>query len=169
MDYIEMEIANSFQGERLPTFPSPTHPVTIAQALSTIRPRSTHHNVDEVLARALGNPRFPRPPYDPNVLLRHTITTAGGDCHPSGERMFTPREFAALQGFPSHHRFAGRAIRRQIGNAFPPTSVKVLYDHIRNWLLKEDGIKGEDEEQANVDDDIIMVDWRERSATLPLE
>ncbi len=181
-------------GERLPSFPAPTHSnspnalpelVTVAQALSTIGPRATLHNVDELLAKARNSPGFPKPPYDPNALLRHTITTGGGDYHPSGKRTFTLREFAALQGFPPHHEFVGRGIRKQIGNAFPPPSVKALYYHIRGWLLKEDGIKeaigrrevallenvpeeqedaddnddGDDDEQG---DDVMIMEWRER-------
>lgn len=181
----------SCPGERLPPFPEPLHQlVTIEDALSTIKTRATLHNVDAVLARALGNPAFPKPPYDPHTLLRYTITTGnGGDYHPSGERGFTLREFAALQGFPSHHEFTGSGIRKQIGNAFPPTSVKVIYEHIHRWLLKEDGVEedgvqnddievivldddGRDEQvdgDGDNDDDMMIMDWRERSATLPLE
>jgi len=43
------------------------------------------------------------------------ITTDGGkySCHPDGKRGMTIREFAALQGFPHHHEFFGREIRKQ--------------------------------------------------------
>jgi DNA (cytosine-5)-methyltransferase 1 len=51
-----------------------------------------------------------------------------------------------MQGFPKSHRFLGNmtSIKRQIGNAFPPTAVRVLYKHIEKWLLKEDGMISDD-------------------------
>ena len=178
----------SCPGERLPPFPSDDErdlpgSVTIAQALSTIGPGATLHNVDEALARAHNNACFPKVPYNSNTLLRHIITTGGGNYHPSGKRGFTTREYATLQGFPSTYEFAGKAKRRQIGNAFPPPSVKVLYEHLEKWLLNEDGIKVkavdhsgdavmvhmEDMDVDNEDeDDLMVMSWRERSATLPL-
>lgn len=45
----------------------------------------------------------------------------------------------ALQGFPTWHRFRGRYIKKQIGNAFAPSVVKILYDHLVAWLLQQDG------------------------------
>ncbi|KAK7756641.1 hypothetical protein SLS62_001478 [Diatrype stigma] len=66
--------------------------------------RATLHDVDEVLARALGNPAFPKPPYDPHTLLRYTITTGNsGDYHPSGERGF--KEPTRIQWY-EHGRLA---------------------------------------------------------------
>jgi DNA (cytosine-5)-methyltransferase 1 len=68
------------------------------------------------------------------------ITTDGGkySCHPDGKRGMTIREFAALQGFPHHHEFFGREIRKQIGNAVPPMCAKVWFSHLRKHLERTD-------------------------------
>lgn len=136
-------------GERLPPFPTATHSeggqapgtkpfATIRQALSTILPGDDLHDVKQVRHH---NPRRAR--YDANQLAM-TMTTGGGlSHHPDGTRDFTIREYANIQGFPPNHRFVGTrtTMRRQIGNAFPPNTVRVLYSHLEEWLLKEDSIK----------------------------
>jgi DNA (cytosine-5)-methyltransferase 1 len=81
----------------------------------------------------------PKAPWDPEQLAR-TITTSGGqNYHWDGKRDFTLLEYAMLQGFPTWHRFEGRCVKRQIGNAFAPTVVKALYQHLVRWLLVQDG------------------------------
>lgn len=136
-------------GERLPPFPAPTHGSgdglmpynTIGKVLRGIRPGDDLHDLDNV---QYYNPE--RPPYDPERLAG-TITTRGGDFYyPDGSRKLTLRELASMQGFPKSHRFLGNmtSIKRQIGNAFPPTAVRVLYKHIEKWLLKEDGMIPDD-------------------------
>ncbi|CAG7562302.1 unnamed protein product [Fusarium equiseti] len=136
-------------GERLPPFPAPTHgnedgliPYnTIGKVLRGIRPGDDLHDLDNVQNY---NPQ--RPPYDPERLAG-TITTRGGDLYyPDGSRKLTLRELASMQGFPKSHRFLGNmtSIKRQIGNAFPPIAVRVLYKHIETWLLKEDGMISDD-------------------------
>lgn len=137
-------------GERLPPFPDASHAefanssrnikkyTTIHDVISGIRLTDDLHNVYQVK-------HFQplRPAYDSHRLTG-TITTGGSTAyHPSGKRAFTLREYASLQGFPKTHQFKGSAtaIKRQIGNAFPPTAVEVLYSHLEKWLLKEDGIK----------------------------
>jgi DNA (cytosine-5)-methyltransferase 1 len=69
------------------------------------------------------------------------MTTHGGqNYHPSGKRGLTLREYAALQGFPSGHEFRGSHIKRQIGNAVPPSVAKVLFESIKRDLERADGI-----------------------------
>lgn len=135
-------------GERLPPFPEPTHSAsgvdglkpltTIRQALRNIQFDDDRHDI------AIVKRHHPsRLSYDPNRLAM-TITTGGGESHhPSGTRDFTLRELASLQGFPRHHRFRGTrtSVKKQIGNAFPPNTVRVLYSHLEEWLLKEDGMR----------------------------
>ncbi|KAJ4147603.1 hypothetical protein LMH87_002115 [Akanthomyces muscarius] len=134
-------------GERLPPFPSPTHSEhggngtkpfnTVASTLARVRDGDDLHDPAAVMSF---NP--PRPTWDANRLGR-TITTGGANAyHPSGLRDFTLRELACLQGFPEKHRFVGTKtkIRRQIGNAFPPNTVYVLYKHLHEWLLRQDNI-----------------------------
>ena len=82
-----------------------------------------------------------RLPYDPDKPLPRTITCSGGqNYHYSGTRDYTEREYAALNGFPRYHDFVAPCIKKQIGNAFPPVVVKVLYDHLRQWLEREDNV-----------------------------
>lgn len=152
----------SAPGERLPPFPAPTHSEhgmngtrkfnTIASVLERARLRRGDdlHNIDEV---KWFDP--PRSPWNANVLGR-TITTGGANAyHPSGRRDYTLRELACLQGFPKSHCFVGTMtkIRRQIGNAFPPNTVFVLYNHLHEWLMKEDNVSEWVSEEVMVIDD----------------
>ncbi|KAF5656464.1 dna (cytosine-5-)-methyltransferase [Fusarium heterosporum] len=148
-------------GERLPPFPKATHrhgeddrpgllPCnTIRKALRGIRPGDDLHDLDNV---QFFNPR--RAPYDPDRLAG-TITTGSDLCYPDGSRKLTLRELASLQGFPKTHQFFGTrtSIKRQIGNAFPPNTVRVLYKHIEQWLLNEDGIMPAPDHAILVEDD----------------
>lgn len=133
-------------GEKLPPFPKATHSEhgrngtkkfnSIGKAIAGLRPGNDLHDVEFTKSY---NP--PRTAYDPN-RLSGTLTTAGAtSCHPDGTRDFTLRELASLQGFPKHHRFRGgrTCIKRQIGNAFPPNTVRVLYEHLKAWLMERDG------------------------------
>lgn len=150
-------ILASAPGERLPPFPEPTHgdgeglkPFnTIGKVLRGIRRGDDLHDPD------MQHFDSPRPPYDAERLAG-TITTRGGALYyPDGSRKLTLREFASLQGFPKSHRFLGNitSIKRQIGNAFPPTTVRVLYKHIEQWLLNEDGMMRCDNPES-----IIVID-----------
>ncbi|RCI13794.1 hypothetical protein L249_8283 [Ophiocordyceps polyrhachis-furcata BCC 54312] len=136
-------------GERLPEFPQDTHseaggagllPFTcFGQAIAGIMPGDELHDVE-------GTRHFPVPrsPLDATKLV-DTVTTGAGDLyHPSGRRELTIREYACLQGFPHCHRFRGTKTskRCQIGNAFPPNTVEVLYRHLRLSLLRQDGLMG---------------------------
>jgi len=132
----------SCHGERLPPLPPATHGngeglkpiVTARQALASIGPHTTLHNVEEVKS-------IDASPWHPDHVLPRTITCSGGqNYHWSGTRHLTLREFASFQGFPIWHSFCAPYIKKQIGNAFPPCVVKVLYQHIRVWLLEEDKV-----------------------------
>ena len=122
-------MVGSCHGERLPPLPSPTHSdgeddglrpfVTARQALSRIQPHTTLHNVDEVR-------QIDALPWNPDSLLPRTITCSGGqNYHWNGKRDLTLREYASFQGFPTWHKFCAPYIKKQIGNAFPPSVVKV--------------------------------------------
>ncbi|KAH6973636.1 S-adenosyl-L-methionine-dependent methyltransferase [Ilyonectria sp. MPI-CAGE-AT-0026] len=147
-------------GERLPTFPTATHSQdgeggllpfnSIQRALDGIQPGDDLQDLDNV---KYYQPR--RPSLDPNRLAG-TITTGGSDVYfPDGTRELTLREIASLQGFPKNHTFLGTktSIKRQIGNAFPPNTVRVLYRHIEEWLLKDDGVQ-----PYQPSEDLILLD-----------
>ncbi|KAK8005883.1 hypothetical protein PG991_012180 [Apiospora marii] len=80
-------------------------------------------------------------PWDPDAgLLLRAITCNGGygNHHWSGERDFTRREYATLNGFPRRYEFRGCNYQRQIGNAFPARFTRCLYLHLRRWLERAD-------------------------------
>lgn len=160
----------SCPGEPLPLFPAPTHsnmdsrlpaPVTLQSVLDTI-PRGSDrhdrlHNVSYMESAAKNSSRFPRRPYSADCQVG-TITTAGSEwVHPSGRRDFTPRELACIQGFPRQFKFEGgmTQIRRQIGNAFPPTVVEILYRHLKDCILREDRVVTS---QPRIEPETIMID-----------
>lgn len=148
-------------GEKLPPFPQPTHSengadgleplTTIRKAIASIRVGDDLHNLDNV---KYFRPR--RAPLDPDRLAG-TITTGGNDVYyPDGTRDFTIREYACIQGFPRYHKFIGTktCIRKQIGNAFPSNTVRVLYQHLENWLLQQDGMA----RYQPIADSVLVVD-----------
>lgn len=133
-------------GETLPDFPNATHapggaggllPLTTArQALTHIR-FGENHNPDR-MPRVM-NARV----WDPDKPLPYTITCSGGhNCHWDGRRDFTIREYATLQGFPGRHKFRGSYLKRQIGNAFPPSMTQRLFEHLRDFLERVDNMTG---------------------------
>lgn len=80
---------------------------------------------------------------NPNVPLTRTIVCSGaqGLFHYSGQREFTLRELAILQGVPLDHEFVGPSrtvIKKQIGNAFPASVAKVFFESIRKFLERQD-------------------------------
>lgn len=78
------------------------------------------------------------------------MTTAGGqNFHFDGVRGFTNREFAAIQGFPLEHVFAMKGVKKQIGNAVPPTIAKILFQAVVKSLEESDGV---DKEVITLDD-----------------
>ncbi|KAI0487633.1 S-adenosyl-L-methionine-dependent methyltransferase [Xylaria cf. heliscus] len=166
----------SCPGEALPPFPKPTNaetggalpaPVTLRDVLSKIQ-RSRHrdplHDVELMLYRARSSIKFPKKPYDDRCQIG-TVTTAGSEwAHPSGQRNFTPRELAAIQGFPKNHKFFGSMtqINRQIGNAFSPVVVKTLYRHLRKWLLRQDRVVS-----SQPIPDVVILDPVEDAVVVP--
>ncbi|OJD17258.1 hypothetical protein AJ78_02640 [Emergomyces pasteurianus Ep9510] len=149
-------ILASGPGEPLPPFPKPTHSSpsntianansqpnnshlprfrTIHDAISTIPPHSPDHDI-----RHAGRRHLVKPAYDPHTQAK-TITCNGGEnYHPSGTRSFTNREFACMQTFPLEHRFCGKNVRRQIGNAVPPVLGKAIFLEVRRALEAADGV-----------------------------
>lgn len=91
-------------------------------------------------------------PRDANVPLPETICCGGTQKHQhySGKRAYTLRELACLQGFPVLHRFEGNAtaIRKQIGNAFPPCVANVLFKHFFKHLEHTDHLERTDGVQS---------------------
>ncbi|TDZ34105.1 Modification methylase HphIA [Colletotrichum spinosum] len=148
-------------GERLPPFPTATHSetgagglsryVTIRQALSKIDDTSTFHNPDD---ETRDNLPMGSVVSDPDEILRRCVTCSGGqNMHWSNTRAYTVREFASLQGFPVWHKFAPTAkskLKKQIGNAFPACVVRLLCEHLKNWLLQVDGLVPQRASRASV-------------------
>ncbi|SPQ19665.1 688d49a8-3055-4751-8f91-78b3ba9eedf6 [Thermothielavioides terrestris] len=149
-------IIGSAPGEKLPPFPPATHSkdgagglkrwITPKKVLDKLQSRRDFKLHQPQLSRRF---RPPKAPWDPTKLAR-TITTNGGqNYHWDGERDFTLLEYALLQGFPTWHKFKGGYIKKQIGNAFAPTVVKVLYEHLKKWLLVQDGFDSEARPQVS--------------------
>lgn len=137
-------------GELLPHFPPPTH---AADGIDGLKPFKTVNQTIANIARTplahLHRPDFERwkvsgrrePPWDGNAILPRSMTCHGGlNFHPNGERDFTIAEYAVLQGFPTHHRFGDMSIKRQIGNAVPPSIARILFASIKRELEKADGV-----------------------------
>ncbi|KAL2263624.1 hypothetical protein VTK26DRAFT_5887 [Humicola hyalothermophila] len=156
-------------GEKLPRFPAPTHSKDGTGGLKPwATPRSVLATVSRFRGHELHRPerskRYqpPKPSWKPSKLAR-TITTSGGqNYHWNGERDFTLLEYALLQGFPHWHKFRGSCIKKQIGNAFAPSVVQVLYDHLVSWLLEQDGFDPSLRTPAEAPEDLFI----ETSTTL---
>jgi DNA (cytosine-5)-methyltransferase 1 len=148
-------------GERLPDFPPATHSktgedglrpfTTIRQVLGKVQSGDNLHNPASI---ARFSPS--RPILDADTLLGTVTTKHGVFYYPDGTRNYTLREYACLQGFPRCHRFLGigRSIKSQIGNAFPPSCVKILYKHLEKWLLEQDDVV----QRHLVAEDVVMID-----------
>jgi DNA (cytosine-5)-methyltransferase 1 len=130
-------------GEALPPFPKPTHGL----GLGMRRPKT----VQDIINNTRGLPRpgesgrstpKNKQPYRADVPLNNCITCNGGksDLHPSGKRSFDMVELAAAQEFPPGHLFSGGMtnIRRQIGNAMPPSFAKKLFQCVIRSLQESD-------------------------------
>jgi len=107
--------------------------VTVQDVLSRIPYGFANHDPDSVRKRN-------EPPYRADQPLRACITcSGGGNYHPSGKRDLTLREYACLQGFPLEHKFGPARVKKQIGNAVPPSFAEILFEEIKKTLLKADG------------------------------
>lgn len=153
-------------GEKLPPFPSPTHAaetnpkndrsrqkkfVSATKACWGLVPGVNLHNPS-------GVKQMQRQPWDGSQPMNRTITTSGGQAyHWDGERDLTLAEFARLQGFPDNYIFKAPCIKKQIGNAFPPTVVHAIMKQIVHSLEQADNInrspRGEDVIQIDDDED----------------
>ncbi|KAF9879417.1 C-5 cytosine-specific DNA methylase [Colletotrichum karsti] len=164
-------------GEKLPPFPTATHSetgagglkkyVTIRQALSKIDHSSTFHNPDEELNNS--PPPSGSVVSNPDEILRRCVTCSGGqNRHYSNTRAYTVREFASLQGFPVWHQFAPASkavLKKQIGNAFPACVVRLLCEHLKNWLLEVDGLAPQRAARASVGGrELVFISEGPRSA-----
>ncbi|KAK8024942.1 RIP defective [Apiospora arundinis] len=137
-------------GETLPDYPPPTHaqnPVrgvtkpyrTVYDSLRGLPPPNSDDNLETDPLHHFQRTRDDKP-WDPDRLLLRAITCNGGygNHHWSGERDFTRREYATLNGFPRRYAFRGRNYQRQIGNAFPARFTRCLYLHLRRCLERAD-------------------------------
>ncbi|OBT52547.1 hypothetical protein VE04_07756, partial [Pseudogymnoascus sp. 24MN13] len=137
------------RGEALHPFPPYTHskhptplnglkPYTSVNTLLTSIPRNApDHDLTSSLAKPLHES-----PWDGTSIAPRAITTHGGqNYHPSGTRGFTNRELATLQGFPAGHRFGEKNVKKQIGNAVPPSIAAVLFGAVRKALEAADGVE----------------------------
>jgi DNA (cytosine-5)-methyltransferase 1 len=136
---------SSSPGEALPPIPQPTHSAhphktglkswtTITSVIAAIPENWPNHNPSLTVPRDAS-------PQDGNKTAT-CITTSGGigNIHPSGKRDYTHREFACLQSLPLGHKFAGKGVKRQIGNMVPPVVGTVLLEDVKRSLLKADGL-----------------------------
>lgn len=156
VQYTAKSILTTFRpGEKLPSFPAPTHGpdalpyVTIKDAISNI-PRLADNHDPENIAFQDGRTRVP---YDENTLAK-TITCGGGEgnYHPSGLRPFTIRELACLQTFPVQYRFPTAYAKKQVGNSVPPRLAEVIY----RAAIKS--LQVTDEKECQEDADPIVID-----------
>jgi len=135
-------------GVPLPPFPERTHGfegsglqsfATVGDALTELLLHSdaTHHDESTAVSRDLV-------PYEPWDVQAPCITTKGsgtggkgkpiGSYHPSGEREFTIRELAVLQGFPVDFDLGPEGLKNKgalvtgIGNSVSPLYSRALYE-----------------------------------------
>ncbi|KAL8854447.1 MAG: hypothetical protein Q9221_000717 [Calogaya cf. arnoldii] len=136
-------------GEPKLKLPEPTH--VEHPGGTDLQPWTSVNNAISLIPR--GHPNHEVPPkfevadqaYDGDVPSPYIVMCRGTmSPHPRGKRAFSLRELTCLQGFPLDHKFAETAtktnIRKQIGNAFPPTMAAVLFDSIKRQLLERDGL-----------------------------
>lgn len=132
-------------GETLPSWPTATHSATPTEdqwplftewdAIGTLNP--VLHSLHE--PKSLQVMDFEE--RDADKPIQKPINTSGSVYHhPDGEREFTTRELACLQGFPTYHQFEGSYLKKQIGNAFPPSVVMAFCQHLRMHLEEFDGV-----------------------------
>ncbi len=68
-----------------------------------------------------------------------TNISKGRFVHPEQDRALTPREAAALQGFPDTFRFYGTNWASQIGNAVPPPLAYAIATQLKKALTQTEG------------------------------
>ncbi len=131
--------------------------VTVAEAVPTCcapvpGARTLTTSMDEYVARyerasGCARPRDILPDRPARTVTCRNLASATSDmlrfAMPDGSRRtLLPSEGAALQGFPSWYRFAGRpaSVAAQIGNAVPPPLALALGLAIRSALQKRRGV-----------------------------
>jgi DNA (cytosine-5)-methyltransferase 1 len=139
-------IIASCPGEILPKMPLPTNSeggvgglrpfVSVNETIAAIPRNAPNHDINGARNRFY-------PSWDGSKILPRAICSDGGqgNCHPSGKRDLTLREFASLQGFPLDHVFLAPYVKKQIGNAVPPCVAQVIFESIRKELDRADGIR----------------------------
>lgn len=141
---LDADLFSRSPGEVLPPFPKPTHSsnpektglkpwTTINEAIAKIPHGWANHDVH--LAKERDNA-----PQSGDKTATCITTSGGGIIHPSGKRDYTHREFACLQSFPLCHKFGASGVKKQIGNAVPPTMARILLETVKNALWKADGL-----------------------------
>ncbi|KAI2633276.1 S-adenosyl-L-methionine-dependent methyltransferase [Hypomontagnella submonticulosa] len=151
-------------GEELPPYPVATHseapqPGDATKPYRTVRKMLRKIPREAIVYDDLHEPgrmkRTNKPRWNPDVPLTRTITCSGGvgNYHYSGRRDFTLREYAVLQGFPVDYQFQRPQQKKQIGNAFPPLVVEIIYKHLRRWLEQKDQVFATEDELSESDDD----------------
>lgn len=133
-------------GEKLPKWPTPTHSpsptgdqqllFTEKEAIEGLTPElHSLHDPDSL-------PVMDCETRDAEKPIDRPVNGSGSVYHhPDGERDFTQRELACLQGFPTSHRFQGSYVKKQIGNAFPPSVAMEFYQHLRQHMEEVDGVQ----------------------------
>lgn len=133
-------------GEKLPRWPTPTHS---SNATGDQQPFLTERDAIEGLTPELHSlhdpdslPVIDRESRDADKPIGRPINGSGSVYHhPDGKRDLTQRELACIQGFPTSHQFEGSYVKKQIGNAFPPSVAMEFYQHLRQHLEEVDGVQ----------------------------
>jgi DNA (cytosine-5)-methyltransferase 1 len=79
-----------------------------------------------------------------------TNLSKGRFVHPEQDRSLTPREAAALQGFPDDYIFYGGNVASQIGNAVPPPFAYAIAKLLRKRLRLEQKVEIEREVEISI-------------------
>lgn len=141
----------SAPGEKLPSWPAATHSsdptgdqqpfVTEEDAIGGLTPELHSLHDPEAL------PVMDCAVRDASKPTDAAINASGStNHHADGERDFTLRELASLQGFPTYHQFEGAYIKKQIGNSFPPLVAMAFYQHLRQHMEEFDAVQAVPEE-----------------------
>lgn len=136
----------SAPGEKLPSWPAATHSsdptgdqqpfATEEDAIGGLTPELHSLHDPEAL------PVMDCAVRDASKPMDAAINASGStNHHADGERDFTLRELASLQGFPTYHHFEGAYIKKQIGNSFPPLVAMAFYQHLRQHMEEVDGVQ----------------------------
>lgn len=117
------------------------HPAEVVKMLRDVpEGHSAHENADPALRPTSGyNTTYKRLRWDePSSTIGTTfgMISACRTVHPTNTRSLTIREAMRCQTFPDSFRLAGKttSLRRQIGNATPPTLAQAIAAHVKRLL-----------------------------------